>query len=321
MMREAALQVYEKVSGNKQETSALLTNCPLCASAHLQDHFTAVDPHYGISGSHRFVRCVACSLVFLNPMYSEQTLASLYPTDYYAYQDHFNTQPLKQVVKAILGYRNSTKDPHFASPGSFLDIGCGSGWFAQTMSQQGWNCWGVEISDAAARLGQSRGLRIFRGTLQEAKFESDFFDYVRSNHSFEHISSPHETLDEIYRILNRHGKLMIAVPNVDSFAARVFQEYWWHLAAPVHPFSYSVRTLSQLLSMHGFIVERVTFNSDYFGLVGSLQIWLNRNKQKKSMDGIVVNNQLLRFVSQWIVNMADLAHLGDMIEITAAKSK
>ena len=38
------------------------------------------------------------------------------------------------------------------------------------------------------------------------------FDYVRSYHSFEHMSNPRETLADIHRILKPDGKLMIGVP-------------------------------------------------------------------------------------------------------------
>ncbi len=210
------------------------------------------DQHYGTPGRHRVVQCANCSVVFLNPRYSDQELATVYPSDYYAYQDNFRTPRWKQVVKGLLGYKAGAKDPHFESPGTVLDLGCGSGWFLQEMRTRGWMPYGVEISKAASSLGQSQGLQIFCGTVQQAKFRSEFFDYVRANHSFEHMTCPNETLDEIYRILKPQGKLLIGVPNIDGLNARVFKRYWWHLCAPVHPFDYSVKTLSQLLARHHF---------------------------------------------------------------------
>jgi hypothetical protein len=66
-------------------------------------------------------------------------------------------------------------------------------------------------------------------------------------------------------------------------------------------------------------VERVKFNSDYFGILGSFQIWLNRNTKKKSMQGFFVNNYPLRLLCQWMANLTDLFGCGDMIEITAVK--
>ena len=190
------------------------------------------------------------------------------------------------------------------------------------MRERGWNSYGVEISECASTLGrQSRQLKIFSGTLQEADYPDSYFDYVRANHSFEHISCPNETLNEIRRILKPEGKLLIAVPNIRSMNASIFKQYWWHLCPPVHTFGYSPETLSQLLQKHDFSVTRVRFNSDYFGILGSLQIWLNRKNGNSSMQGALVNNYLLRFFCQWAANFMDLFSLGDMIEVTAMKKE
>jgi len=294
--------------------------CPLCEATSFKELYIARDRHYGIPGSYRVVRCADCSLTFLNPTFSDQELAGLYPHDYYAYQDNFRTNRWKQLVKRLLGYSVGTKEPHFETAGTVLDVGCGSGWFLDAMRGRGWIAYGVEISESAAKLGQeSRGLQIFQGTIRDADFPSEFFDYVRSNHSFEHMSCPNDTLNEIQRILKPRGKLLIGVPNVDSLNARVFKQHWWYLGAPVHPFNYSVKTLSRMLAKHNFRVERVSFNSDYFGLLGSFQIWLNSGNGKKSMEGSLVGSHLLRLISQWVTNLVDLVGSGDEVEITATK--
>lgn len=306
----------------KEAGGECLESCPLCAGTSFKQLYLTGDRHYGISGCYRVVRCSDCSLVFLNPMYSDDELAGLYPEDYYAYQERFQTNRWKERIKRLLGYRMGTKDPRFETRGTILDLGCGSGWFLETMRRRGWTTYGVEISEAAARLGrESKGLDIFGGTLREAGFPAEFFDYIRSNHSFEHISCPNDTLDEIRRVLKPGGKLLIGVPNVDSFTAAWFKEYWWYLTVPVHAFNYSVGTLTRLLAKHDFRVENVRFNSDYHGLVGSLQIWLNRKNGKKATEGMTVNNYLLRLTCQWAANLIDLCRRGDCIEITAVKTQ
>ena len=257
----------------------------------------------------------------LNPMYSDKELAALYPSQYYAYQDKFQIRKWRELARRLLGYHVGTHEPRFEAPGTILDLGCGSGWFLDSMRDRGWKTYGVEISEQAAVLGrESRGLKICSGTLQDAKFSPEFFDYVRANHSFEHISCPNETLDEIHRILKPGGKLLIGVPNINSLSARVFKQYWWHLCAPVHTFNYSRDTLCRMLVKHGFQPGKVSFNSDYFGILGSLQIWVNRNNGRQSMDGMLVNNYFLRFACQWAANLVDLAGQGDMIEILAVKA-
>ena len=301
--------------------SQALRTCPLCDAADFKELYVTRDRHYGISGTYRVVRCVQCFLVMLNPMYSDKELATLYPSDYYAYQDKFRMREWRELARRMLGYHVGTKDPRFEVSGTILDLGCGSGWFLDSMRSRGWKTYGVEISEQAAALGKSRGLQICCGTLQDAQFSPELFDYVRANHSFEHISCPNETLREIHRILRPKGKLLIGVPNINSLNARAFNQYWWHLCAPVHTFNYSKDTLCRILVKHGFQVEKVSFNSDFFGILGSLQIWVNRKNGKKSMDGMLVNNYFLRFACQCAANLCDLAGQGDMIEITAIKAE
>lgn len=297
--------------------------CPLCKSRALEPLYTTRDRHYGIPGEYRLDRCQSCRLVLLNPMPDEPTLTRLYPPTYYAYQE-FESAPtprmrLKQLVKTLLMMHIGTKDPIFSKTGHLLDIGCGSGQFLYKMRQHGWEVYGVEVNDQAVKVGRDVGLDIRHGNLLEAHFEADYFDYIRANHSFEHIVNPHETLEEIHRILKPDGKLLIGVPNIAGWNARLFGKYWWYLGVPVHPYSYSVKTLTYLLQQHHFVVERFTYNSDYSGILGSLQIVLNRKNGRLSTEGFVFSNYALRVIAQRVAKLLDLLKLGDAIEIIAHK--
>ena len=281
----------------------------------------AKDPHYGIPGHFGINRCAECSLMFLDPMYSDEELSKLYPADYYAYQASFDCPRWKAVTKKIIGFQFGTKEPEFEIPGKMLDLGCGTGWFLAEKRKSGWDIEGVEISENAARIGREHGVPIFAGAIAEANFPEGSFDYVRANHSFEHIACPNSTLDEIHRVLKADGKLLIGVPNIDSLTARIFRQYWWHLAAPVHAFSYSKDTLSLMLRKHGFDIERVTFNSDFAGILGSIQIWLNRKSGKKSSEGLLMKVLPLKILCHWIAKCVDFWGFGDVVEITARKRR
>src|SRR5450432_865609 len=263
--------------------------CVLCGTVSHTLLYRTHDRHYGIKGEFDVCQCDECGLVHLYPMPTESELINFYPDDYYAYQElEQGRKRLKQFLKTILAFNIHTRDPKFERPGRVLDVGCGSGHFLLEMKKQGWEVHGVEPSAGAAELGQSSaGINIVQGTMPSATkvFADDMFDYVRSNHSFEHMPNPSAVLSEMRRILNPQGKLFIGVPNIDSVNARVFGRYWWYLGAPVHTFNYSVSTLSSLLKKNGLRIERVRFNSDYGGVLGSLQIAANRTSGRKSTDG------------------------------------
>lgn len=299
--------------------------CPLCRGDKFVRLLEARDFHYGNPGKYTLVKCVGCSLCFQNPMYSESELSAFYPSDYYSFVDRFsldqNNSFRGRLRSIVLGPDiHCTKDPKFERPGRMLDVGCGSGWFMAKMREQGWDVKGVEPSAAAARLGRSeKGLDIFAGSLLAASFPSKSFDYVRFNHSFEHMANPNEILDEAHRILADNGKLMIGVPNRASLNARIFGPYWWHLALPVHTFAYSTQPLSKLLSDHEFRVEKVVFNTERNAIIGSIRIYLNRNDLGPSTEGRFASGRLGMMFCSWAARLQNALRIADVIEITATK--
>jgi SAM-dependent methyltransferase len=298
--------------------------CPLCESKNLRLIYSTYDRHYGIKGTYNVSKCDDCSVRFINPMPTEEELTSLYPENtFYAYLDftqNLENNSFKKSLKKVFLLGAGTKDPEFPRPGKILDIGCGSGAFLYEYKQKGWQTQGVEVNYEAAKLGNKiAGIDIFAGSLIQANFDSDYFDYVRSNHSFEHITNPHEVLTEVHRILKPDGKLFIGVPNIDSFNANLFKEFWWYLGVPVHTFNYSVNSLSNLLEKHDYIIDSIKYNSDFTGILGSFQIFLNRKNGKLSSDGFAIQSPFLKVLAQYGSKVLDLLKLGDAIEIVCHK--
>jgi SAM-dependent methyltransferase len=302
-----------------------LRYCPLCGLDVFRTAVQAPDRHYGNPGLFQVVECVYCSLNFLNPMPTVAYLSTAYPADYYAYQPLIPRarksqilESAKRIVGSILYVRTArTNDPKFQRPGTMLDIGCGSGAFLGAMRKRGWQVHGVELDNLAARRGKQEGLDIFAGTLDAAKYPSATFDYVRSNHSFEHIHNPREILLEIRRIVKPTGVVFIGVPNVKGLMARFYGTYWWYLGAPVHPFGYSPATLKRLLDETGFEVDRVNYNSNSAGIFGSMQTYLNRNNGRVGEDGGIARSHFLRLIGGWGAFILDRLRMGDCIEVIA----
>lgn len=298
-------------------------SCILCRGNNRKLLYRTRDRHYGIPGEFDLYRCEGCGLVALTPMLTEAELNQFYPDDYYAYQQF---EPEENVtiarVKRILGMVVTTKDPKFDRPGTMLDIGCGSGRFLSKMRQKGWEVHGVEPSQSAAELGRRQWqLDIRNGTLPRASqgWPDGMFDYIRSNHAFEHIPNPLDALNEMRRLLKPSGKLFIGVPNIESLPASLFGRYWWYLGAPVHTYNYSPRTLRKITEMAGFRPLSIKHNSDFGGVTGSLQIYLNRNNGQTSGEGALINNGLCRIAGRWVAKLLDLAGTGDGMEIVCEK--
>ena len=299
-----------------------LTSCPLCGASVFRNLPLARDWHYGNPGLFQIVECESCRLNFLNPMPTLECLATAYPQDYYAYEAPTVINPssasrLHRTIRRLLLYSPEQLKYPATQPGILLDIGCGSGAFLAEVKSRGWDAKGVELDANAALRGREAGLDIFSGTIDAAHYPSSSFDYVRSRHSFEHIHNSREVLREIRRIIKPGGTLLIEVPNVAGLAARIFGRYWWYLCPPVHTFGYSPATLSRLLAQEGFQVETVQYNSTYAGLVGSLQIYLNRNNGKSPEKGWVIENRAAKVAGYRVARLTDTFRCGDVMEVTA----
>jgi hypothetical protein len=126
-------------------------------------------------------------------------------------------------------------------------------------------------------------------------------------------------LDEIYRILKPGGKVYIGIPNSDSVPYRIFGRYWWYLGAPVHTYNYSLPTISALMSRCGLEIENVYYNSNFMSLLGSMQIFINRNNAKTPAEGRLIRNPILMLLSNLTMQAIDLIGQGDAVELIARK--
>ena len=295
------------------------TECIACGSKDVLPLYRTHDRHYGISGEFDLVRCVCCGLISLDPMPTEELLSTYYSEDYYAYLPQEKSVWWKRFIRHLLCLQIKTQDPKFSRTGNFLDIGCGSGDYLKIMEKRGWKVMGVEPSVYGTLAGQSEGLDIYHGSLLEASYPTDFFDYVRSNHSFEHVPNPVDVLQEIHRILRPGGKVYIGIPNTDSFAFRLFGKYWWYLGTPLHTYNYSVKSITSLLHKTGFRNEMVLYNSNFWSLLGSLQIFMNRNMGEKSNEGMLVRSKILNVFANLAEKYLDHMQEGDAIEIICEK--
>lgn len=246
----------------------------------------------------RILRCTSCGLAYRSLRPKGEQLAHLYrEADDSRYEAEMpNRSRTAMRHKKIV-------EKHVSRKGSLLDVGCASGAFLRLMRDSGWDVHGVEPSEAQFRrasklLGENA--RIRQCVLQEARFPTDF-DLVTLWDVLEHVTEPVEFMALAATHLKRGGLLILNVPRIDSFAAKVLGSRWPVLLAEhlcyftipsLHlcgegaglqmvctgqrPVTFSLGYISFRASQHGIpgsaIVDRVLKNSKVAGW--SIPLWL-----------------------------------------------
>lgn len=255
--------------------------CNFCGAAQTQAVATVPDLLLErLSIQAALVRCTRCNLVYQNPRPTLAEMGTHYPPDYEPYADHV-AQPKRNWLLQKAIQHGTNKRCRFVTrhkaAGRLLDVGCAMGGFLLGMrAQEGWTVAGVEVNQAVARAATARhDLDIFAGTLEEARYPDASFDAVTMWDVLEHLHDPFSSLKEIHRILRADGIVVIRVPNLASWDAKLFGSTWAGLDAPRHLYIFTPETLSALVEKAGFqVVEHSCAIGSYMTFVLSIRFWL-----------------------------------------------
>ncbi len=102
-----------------------------------------------------------------------------------------------------------------------LDAGCGTGYGSRLLGAAGAaSVTGVDIAEEAieaARADGAEGVQFLRGDISDLPFEDASFDVVVCFEAIEHVHDQARTLDELHRLLNSTGLLIVSSPNREVY--------------------------------------------------------------------------------------------------------
>ena len=212
----------------------------------------------------------------------------------------------------IRRYANSKAAIRCRGEGKVLDVGCGAGGNLKALQEQGWQVFGIEISDVAA--AHARDLLradIHTGTLESAPFPPKSFDLVLMSHSLEHLPSPADALRRVHSLLKDNGLLVVSVPNVNSLEYKLFGRWWFQLDTPRHFYQFDKRSLSRFFTQAGFLLNHFrTGVSDIFFMASLDRLWTHRFRTD-----VPFRKLIDRLIARPVSLIA--GHLGYGTEITA----
>lgn len=263
-----------------------LTGCLACGSIDHHSYIqTAAMMHVGPPESFNFDRCNECGLVFLNPRVAEDALSPYYAAHYLPYRVEaawgkyaaFVQRDQRQVDQKRV---NRVKASHKLTPDSrVLDIGCGKPTFLSTLRDDT-RCQliGIDFSDEGwkEKVGAFDGIQLVQGEMADLLGELPV-DVITMWHYLEHDYHPRLHLEQLLKIAHADTRLIIEVPNFDSYTQRKFERYWAGYHTPRHTALYSPQNIKILLEESGWQVELI---QTYGTLHPHTLHWMSRMEER-----------------------------------------
>lgn len=203
-------------------------------------------------GKHKVISCTKCNLLrnFPKPdngIYEENM------SEEYENNPELSIQ-VKEIFKNIKNSQNQDIN--------ILDFGCGDGRAMLFLKNMGFkNIYGLEISTHLSAKAKDKGLNIFNNIDLIPK--NIRFDYILSNHVFEHIQQLNEELIKIKDLMKKDGLLVTFVPNI---RASTMHNAFINLLWDTHYWQFSPDTLGDV------------FKRNFFGIVDCQTMSDKRNE-------------------------------------------
>jgi 2-polyprenyl-3-methyl-5-hydroxy-6-metoxy-1,4-benzoquinol methylase len=185
---------------------------------------------------------------------------------YPEYQEYFVHYPVKQSRYSSHHYMTSW----VGANQRVLDVGCGEGYFAETLVKAGNDVVGIDIlpspdrRDALIDYVQAdldQGLNQALPALEDARF-----DRVLLQDILEHVRNPQQVLADCHRLLDSRGLLLISVPNVANITVRLallfgrFEYTERGILDRTHVRFYTSRSAREMIERAGYeiVAQKVT---------------------------------------------------------------
>ncbi len=249
-------------------------SCPICSHTESSSFLEVKD--YTVSNQlFHLVQCSQCKFVYTNHPPAQQEIGKYYQSSDYISHTDSNKGLFNQVYQLVRNISlkrkfNLLQSSAQRKQGNLLDYGCGTGAFLKYAKKKGWNVMGME-PDEGAREKASLLIGSPVSSPSDLKdLPSNSFDVITLWHVLEHVHDLHDTLDAFKRLLKQDGTLVVAVPNLSSWDASFYKEYWAAYDVPRHLYHFTPDTMHRLLTDKGIskiAIKPMWFDSFYVSML------------------------------------------------------
>jgi len=271
-----------------------IEHCPSCNSKEFRNYLICQD-HTVSKESFAITQCINCNLLLTNPRPSKKSIGKYYASeDYISHTDKANniTNYLYKIVRNITFKTKRNWIEKNEGKKKILDYGCGTGQFLKYLSQNNWETTGVEPDDQARDIAsKTDGIKVY-SKIEEVSKEK--FNIITLWHVLEHVHEINKLIEHLQKLLTKKGRLIIAVPNHDSYDRKYYKEYWAAYDVPKHLYHFNTETLTELMKQHSFKLvdtKPMKFDSFYVSLLSEKNISGKTRLIKSFMLGLTSNRE------------------------------
>lgn len=225
--------------------------CPIC------NHDVSI---YCSKDRATYFKCKFCGTIFQDPLPTLQEMKDYANAEYSdgLYKEYLEADSLKY---ATFEYRLNElmkvfkKQNHLGTSPRILDVGCSNGRFIEVALRNGFDAWGLELSEnAIAAAAPETKKRIYHGDanlIENIGIEK--FNIITAFDLIEHLFDPISFLSNLNKIITPDGIIVITTPDAGSLF-RFFMGRNWPM---LQPFQHTI-LLSQKASK--ILLQRAKYN-------------------------------------------------------------
>jgi len=224
-------------------------NCPCCDKT---EHTL-----FGSKNDHDLYKCLSCSLIFVDPMPSDDALNDFYQnyhkTSQYTGKIESKQRRARKRIKSVKKYTQGKR---------FIDIGCNAGFAVEAARSLGLDASGIDLDQTSIEFArQYYPLANFQAmSIQELAKTGKTYDIIYCSEVIEHLPRVDDFVDSLYKILKQDGVILLTTPDIAHYSVAKKPIEWDAVRPPEHLLYFSKKSLGLLLKKHGFKRVKFKFN-------------------------------------------------------------